>query len=62
MNPESQRKARRDKKAFLYEQFKEIVENNRMKKTRKFKEPNFLKFLEDLKSSMELEISREHFM
>ena len=61
LNPESQRIARRDKKAFLYEQFKEIEENNRMEKTRKFKKLNFVKFLEDLKSSMELEISREHF-
>ena len=62
LNPESQRIARRDKKAFLDEQFKETEGNNRMEKTGKFKEPRFLKFLEDLKSSMELEISREHVM
>ena len=34
MNPEFQRKARRDKKAFLSDQCKEIEENNRMGKTR----------------------------
>ena len=34
MNAEFQRKARRDKKAFLSDQCKEIVENNRMGKTR----------------------------
>ena len=34
MNAEFQRKARRDKKAFLSEQWKEIEENNRMGKTR----------------------------
>ena len=34
MNAESQRIARRDKKAFLSDQCKEIVENNRMGKTR----------------------------
>ena len=36
MNAEFQRKARRDKKAFLSEQYKEIEENNRMGKTRDF--------------------------
>ena len=34
MNAEFQRIARRDKKAFLSDQRKEIEENNRMKKTR----------------------------
>ena len=34
MNAEFQRKARRDKKAFLSDQSKEIEENNRMEKTR----------------------------
>ena len=48
MNTEFQRIARRDKKAFLSDQYKEIVENNRMGKTR------------DL--FKKLEIPREHFM
>ena len=34
LNAEFQRRARRDKKAFLSEQCKEIEENNRMRKTR----------------------------
>ena len=34
MNADFQRKARRDKKAFLSDQCKEIGENNRMGKTR----------------------------
>ena len=34
LNAEFQRIARRDKKAFLSDQFKEIQENNRMGKTR----------------------------
>ena len=34
LNAEFQRKARRDKKAFLSDQCKEIEENNRMVKTR----------------------------
>ena len=33
LNAEFQRKARRDKKAFLSDQYKEIEENNRMGKT-----------------------------
>ena len=36
MNVEFQRIARRDKKAFLSDQWKEIEENNRMGKTRDF--------------------------
>ena len=46
LNAEFQRIARRDKKAFVSDQCKEIDENNRMGKTR------------DLKK----EISRDHFM
>ena len=34
LNAEFQRKARRDKKAFLSDQYKEIEENDRMGKTR----------------------------
>ena len=37
MNAEVQRTARRDKKAFLSDQCKEIEENNRMGKIRDFK-------------------------
>ena len=48
LNAEFQRIARRDKKAFLSDQCKDIEENNRMGKTR------------DL--FKKLEISREHFM
>ena len=48
LNAELQRIARRDKKAFLSDQCKEIEENNRMGKTRV--------------SSRKLEIPREHFM
>ena len=36
LNAEFQRIARRDKKAFLHDQCKEIEENNRMGKTRDF--------------------------
>ena len=49
LNAEFQRIARRDKKAFLSDQCKEIEENNRMGKTR------------DL-FSRKLEIPREYFM
>ena len=48
MNAEFQRTARRDKKAFLSDQCKEMEENNRMGKTR---DP-----------SRKLEIQREYFM
>ena len=48
MNSEFQRIARRDKKAVLSDQCKEIEENNRMER---------LKI-----SSRKLEIPREHFM
>ena len=47
LNAEFQRIARRNKKAFLSNQCKEIEENNRMGKTR---------------SLQELDIPREHFM
>ena len=49
MNAEFQRIARRDKKAFLSDQCKEIEENNRMGKTIEI-------------SSRKLEIPREYFM
>ena len=48
LNAEFQRIARRDKKSFLSDQYKEIEENNRMRQTR------------DLFNK--LEIPREHFM
>ena len=48
LNAEFQRRARRDKKAFLSDQCKEIEENNRMER------------LEI--TSRKLEIPREHFM
>ena len=48
LNAEFQLIARRDKKAFLSNQFKEIEQNNKMGKTKV--------------SSRKLEISREHFM
>ena len=48
LNAEFQGIARRDKKAFLGDQYKEIEENNRMGKTEI--------------SSRKLEIPREHFM
>ena len=40
LNVEFQRIARRDKKAFLSDQYKEIEENNRMGKTRDFFQEN----------------------
>ena len=49
LNAEFQRITRRDKKAFLSNQCKEIEENNRMGKTIEI-------------SSRKLEIPREHFM
>ena len=48
LNAEFQRTARRDKKAFLSDQCKEIEENNRMEKTR-----DLFKKIRD---------TREHFM
>ena len=49
LNAKFQRIARRDQKAFLSDQCKEIEENNRMGKTIEI-------------SSRKLEIPREHFM
>ena len=46
MNAEFQRIARRDKKAFLSDQCKEIEENNRMRKTR-----DLLKKIRDTKGT-----------
>ena len=46
LNAEFQRRARRDKKAFLSNQCKEIEENNRMGKTR-----DFFKKMSDTKGS-----------
>ena len=48
LNSEFQRIARRDKKAFLSDEYKEIEENNRMGKTR------------DL--FKKIKVQREHFM
>ena len=48
LNAEFQRRARRDKKALLSDQYKEIGENNRMGKTR-----DLFKRIRD---------TREHFM
>ena len=46
MNAEFQRRARRDKKAFLSNQCKEIEENNRMRRTR-----NLFKKIRDTKGT-----------
>ena len=48
MNAEFQRTARRDKKAFLSDQFKEIEENNRMGKTR-----DLFKKIRDIKETFQ---------
>ena len=47
LNTEFQRIARRDKKAFLSDQCKEIQENNRMEKTR-----NLFKKIRDTKGTL----------
>ena len=47
MNAEFQRIARRDKKAFLSDQYKEIEENNRMGKIR-----DLLKIIRDTKGTL----------
>ena len=52
LNAEFQRIPRRDKKAFLSDQCKEIEENNRMGKNR----------MGRIESSRKLELPREHFM
>ena len=51
MNEEFQRIARRDKKAFLSDQCKEIEENNRMGKTR-----NLFKKIRDTKGAFHAKI------
>ena len=51
LNSEFQRIARRDKKAFLSNQCKEIEENNRMGKTR-----DFLKKIRDTKGTFHTKI------
>ena len=48
LNAEFQRIARRDKKTFLSDQYKEIEKNNRMRKTRDLFE--------------KIDVPREHFM
>jgi len=48
LNVEFQRRARRDKKAFLSDEYKELEENDRIGKTRG--------------NSRKLETSREHFI
>ena len=55
LNAEFQRIGRRDKKAFLSDQCKEIEEKNTMVKTR-----DLFKKIRDTKGT--LEIPREHFM
>ena len=57
LNAEFQRIARRDKKAFLSDQCKEIEENNRMGKTR-----DLFKKIREEKKKRKLEIPRECFM
>ena len=52
MNAEFQRIARRDKKAFLSDQCKEIEENNRMGKTR-----NLFKKIRDTKGTFHAKMS-----
>ena len=57
VNAEFQRIARRDKKAFISDQRKEIKENNRMGKTRDlFRNLNFQIFKLDLEKAEESEI------
>ena len=48
LNEEFQRIARRDKKAFLNEQCKEVEENNRMRKNR-----NLFKEIKDIKGTFQ---------
>ena len=52
MNAEFQRIARRDKKAFLSDQCKEIEENNKMGKTR-----DLFKKIKDTKGNFQAEMS-----
>ena len=51
LNAEFQRIARRDKKAFLSDQYKEIEENNRMVKTR-----DLVKKIRDIKGTFHAEM------
>ena len=52
LNAEFQRRARRDKKNFLCDQYKEIEENNRMGKTR-----DFFKKIRDTKGTFHVRMS-----
>ena len=52
LNAELQRTERRDKKAFLSDQCKEIEENNKMGKTR-----DFFKKIKDTKGNFQAEMS-----
>ena len=52
LNAEFQRRARRNKKAFITEQFKEIEENNRMGKT-----SDLFKKIRDTKGTLHAEMS-----
>ena len=53
LNAEFQRIARRDEKAFLSDQCKEIEENNRMGKTR-----HLFKIIRDTKGTLHMDITR----
>ena len=53
MNAEFQRIAKRDKKAFLSEKYKEIQENNRMGKTR-----DLFKKIRDTKGTFHVKMGR----
>ena len=53
LNAELQRIARRNKKAFLRDQYKEIEENNRMRKTK-----DLLKKIRDTKRTFHAKISK----
>ena len=53
LKAEFQRIARRDKKAFLSDQCKEIEENNRMGKTR-----HLFKIIRDTKGTLHMDITR----
>jgi len=53
LNAEFQRKARRDRKAFLSDQCKEIEENNRMGKTR-----DLFKKIRDIKGTFHAKMGR----
>ena len=61
LNPEFQKIARRDKKAFLSNQCKEIEENNRMSRDLDNRMSRMSRESLGI-SSRKLEIPREHFM